>query len=61
MGAIRSDPETSFTLAVNTVELHQLLHTLLADTNPVGQQNLPDPRPAVAATAAGMSDADVYE
>gem|GEM_PF-4685708 len=37
MGAIGRDPETSFALAVNTVELHQLLHTLLADTNPVGQ------------------------
>ena len=61
MGAIRSDPETPLALAVNPVELHQLLHTLLADTNTVSQQTPPDPRPAVAATAAGMSDADVHE
>jgi len=57
--AIGSHPETPFSLAADAMELHQLLHPRLADMNAVGLQTMPDPRPAIAATATGVSHTNV--
>ena len=61
MSAIGSHFETAFALAVNTVRLHQLLHSILADTNAISQQSVPNPRPSVAATTAQVRRTDVDE
>ena len=61
MIAVGGDLEAPLSLGTNAVQLHELLHALLAHTNASGKQLLSGARPAITASRLGMDDLDVHQ
>ena len=61
MIAVGGDLEAPLSLGTNAVQLHELLHALLAYTRPASPQLIPDARPAIATSRFGMDCLDVHQ
>ena len=61
MIAVGGDFEAPLSFGTNAVQLHKLLHALLAHTNASGKQFLPGAWPAIAASRFGMDGLDVHQ
>jgi len=59
--AVGGDLEAPLALGTNAVQLHEFLHSLLADSNSACEQLFPDAGPAIAAICLGVDRLDVHE
>ncbi len=61
MAAVGGDLEAPLSFGANAVQLHALLHPLLAHTETACQQLIPRAWPAVAASRFGVDGLDVHQ
>ena len=61
MIAVPGDLEAPLSPGMSAVQLHSLLHALLAYTSPANPQFLPVARPAIAASRFGMDGLDAQQ
>src|SRR5258706_15804167 len=59
--AVGRDLEPALALGPDAMQLHELLHTVLAHTNAACEQLFPDAWPAVAAACFGVDGLDVHQ